>query len=70
MSYGRRPPIGSEAHEREDRRLAQLRHRIKHRRLCRCGSGRLEDIIDGKCAACHPATRELYATWLHKGSKQ
>ena len=71
MSYGRRAPIGSLAREREDRRAADLRHRLRHRRLCRCGSGKFEDLIDaGTCIACHPATRDLYVQWLHKGSKQ
>lgn len=70
MSYGRRLPIGSAARENDDRRRADLRQRIKNRRLCRCGSGSFEDAISGKCLSCDPLTRDVYAKWLHKGSVQ
>lgn len=70
MSYGRRPPIGSAAREKDDQRRADIRHRLTHRRLCRCGSGSFEDAITCKCLSCDPLTKDVYAKWLHKGSVQ
>lgn len=70
MSYGRRPPIGSAAREKDDQRRAELRRLTKQPAACTCGASAA--AILERCTACRrdEMRRRAKDAWFHKGSVQ